>query len=90
MGAAAPGPASTAADPTQPPCRPTGQGALQEEVLLPHRVQGAALDLGDLDALGWQRATSLAALAEAEALLLVRARLPHGPCQVGKRYITEF
>lgn len=48
-------------------------------MLLPHGVQGAALDLGDLDALGWQWATSLAALAEAEALLLVRAGLRTAP-----------
>lgn len=68
----------TAADPAQPPCHPAGQGALQEEVLLPHRVQGAALDLSDLDALGRQWTTTLAALAEAEALLLVWARLPQG------------
>ena len=63
--------------PTTPP--PDWTGALQEEVLLPYGVQGTTLDLGDLDALGWQWATSLAALAEAEALLLVWAGLLHGP-----------
>lgn len=62
--------------PTTPP--PDWTGALQEKVLLPYGVQGAVLDLGDLDALGWQWATSLAALAEAEALLLVWAGLLHG------------
>lgn len=44
-------------------------------MLLPDRVQGAALDLGDLDAFGWQWAATLGTLSEAEALLLLRAWL---------------
>lgn len=78
-GVAAPGSALTPpADPHLATLPPNETRSLTEEVLLPPEVQGAALDLGDLDALGWQWATSLAALAEAEALLLVRAGLTHG------------
>lgn len=46
-------------------------GALQQEVLLPDRIQRAAFDLGDLDTLGRQRAATLAALSEAKALFLL-------------------
>lgn len=55
-----------------------GVGALQQEVLLPDRIQGAALDLSDLDTLGRQWAAALAALAEAKALLLLPTRLLWG------------
>lgn len=46
-------------------------GALQQKVLFPDRIQGAAFDLGDLDTLGRQWAATLAAFTEAKALLLL-------------------
>lgn len=64
--------------PAPHPQRPAGRRALQEEVFLPDGVQGAALDLGDLDALGRQWASTLAAFAEAETLVLVGAWLLRG------------